>query len=50
MKYEYLYYEYFRQKMAYPNKVAEFSADAAAVHLLRSAYGKIHVHTASANN
>lgn len=30
--------------MAYPNKLAEFIADAAALHLVRKAFGKIHVH------
>jgi hypothetical protein len=30
--------------MAYPNKLAEFIAEAAALHVVRSAFGKIHVH------
>jgi len=31
--------------MAYPNKLAELIAEAAALHLVRSAIGRIHVHT-----
>jgi len=31
--------------MAYPNTLAEFIAEAAALHLVRSAIGRIHVYT-----
>ena len=43
LQYEYL--SYFLRKMAYPNKVAEFSADAATSLLVTSTFGKIHLRT-----